>query len=94
MTITESIPCERVRFRLDFVKPFKGTNLAEFTFKAEGGQTAVAWSMSGKYNFITKAFGLFMNCEKMVGGQFDQGLSRIKALTETRTTTPSAARAA
>jgi hypothetical protein len=94
MTITDGIPCERVRFRLDFVKPFKGTNLAEFTFKAEGGQTAITWSMSGKYNFITKAFGLFMNCEKMVGGQFDQGLAQIKALTETRTTTPSAARAA
>jgi uncharacterized protein YndB with AHSA1/START domain len=94
MTIIESVPPELVRFRLDFVKPFKGTNLAEFTFKAEGGKTTVTWSMSGKNNFITKGFGLFINCEKMVGGQFDRGLAQIKELTEAKARTPEAARAA
>lgn len=79
MTITESCPAELVRFRLDFVKPFKGTNVAEFTFKAEGQQTRVAWSMSGRNNFITKAVGLFMNCDKMVGGQFEKGLADLNS---------------
>jgi hypothetical protein len=82
MTITESRPNEFVRFRLDFLKPFKGTNTAEFTFKPEGDQTVVTWSMAGRYNFITKAIGLFMNCDKMVGGQFEKGLADLKLLSE------------
>ena len=34
MTIVESRPNQLVRFRLDFLKPFKGTNAAEFTFQS------------------------------------------------------------
>lgn len=82
MTITESQPCALIRFRLDFEKPMKATNLAEFDFKSEGGQTIVTWSMSGKNNFMGKVFGLFMNCDKMVGGQFEKGLASLKILGE------------
>ncbi|MDD5139035.1 MAG: SRPBCC family protein [Verrucomicrobiales bacterium] len=82
MTITESRPAEAIRFRLDFEKPMKATNSAEFTFKPEGGQTLVAWSMSGTSNFTGKIFGLLMNCDKMVGGQFEKGLAALKLLAE------------
>ena len=84
MTIIESRPHELIRFRLDFVKPFAGTNTAEFTFKPKGDQTTVTWSMTGKNNFLFKAVGLFMDCDKMVGGQFEQGLASLKALVESR----------
>ena len=73
MTITESRPAELVRFRLDFVKPFKGTSTSEFTFKPEGNQTIVAWTMMGQNNFISKAMHLCMDCDKMLGGSFEQG---------------------
>lgn len=82
MTITESRPHELIRFRLDFLKPFKGTNTAEFIFKAEGAQTLVTWSMSGENNFMFKAVGLVMNCDKMIGDQFNQGLANLKSLAE------------
>jgi hypothetical protein len=75
MTITESRPNELVRFRLEFVRPFKATNTAEFTFRPEGNQTLVTWTMSGTNNFMSKAIGLFINCDRMVGGQFEQGLA-------------------
>ena len=84
MTITESRPSELVTFQLDFEKPMKGTNTAEFTFKPEGNLTQVTWSMSGRKNFIAKAFGLFVNCDKMVAGQFDKGLADLKKITETK----------
>ena len=84
MTITESRPDELIRFRLDFLKPFAATNTAEFTFKSEEGKTIVTWSMSGKSNFFFKAMGLFMNCDKMVGAQFSEGLANLKALAEAR----------
>ena len=38
--------------------------------------------MAGQNTFITKAVGLLMNCDKMVGGQFEQGLGSIKSIVE------------
>jgi hypothetical protein len=38
--------------------------------------------MSGKNNFIGKAFCLFMNMDKMIGGQFEKGLTDMKAVVE------------
>lgn len=83
MAITESQPNERVQFKLEFFKPMTGTSTAEFTFKPEGNQTRVTWTMSGKNNFIAKAFCLFVSMDKMVGGQFEQGLASLKSLAET-----------
>ncbi len=36
-----------------------------------------------RVQFIAKAVGLFVNCDKMIGGQFEQGLAQMKALVET-----------
>ena len=82
MTVTESRPSDLIRIRLDFLKPFAGTSVAEFTFKPEGDQTAVVWSMTGHNNFITKALCLFMNMDKMIGGQFEKGLAQMKVAAE------------
>ncbi|TMA11498.1 MAG: polyketide cyclase [Deltaproteobacteria bacterium] len=82
MTITESRPSDLIRIKLEFFKPFAATNTAEFTFKPEGNQTAVTWSMTGQNNFMAKAVHLFMNMDKMVGGQFEQGLASMKSLVE------------
>jgi hypothetical protein len=91
MTITESRSNELVRFRLDFVKPFESTCDSEFTFKPEGNNTAVTWTMNGKNNFIGKAISLFMDCDKMVGGQFEKGLADLKTLVEAAKKQPVAA---
>jgi hypothetical protein len=77
MTVIESRAPSFVRFRLDFVKPMKATNTAEFTFAPEGERTKVTWAMYGPNNFMGKLVGLVMNCEKMVGGQFEDGLKYL-----------------
>ena len=82
MTITESRPDELIRIKIDFLKPFQATNTAEFTFKPEGDQTVVTWSMAGKNNFVSKAICLFMNMDKMVGGDFEKGLAQMKSVVE------------
>jgi hypothetical protein len=82
MTLTESRPNERIQIRLEFFRPFKATNAAEFTFKQDGSQTAVTWSMTGNKNFVIKAFSLFMSMDKMLGGQFEKGLATMKSLVE------------
>jgi uncharacterized protein YndB with AHSA1/START domain len=83
MTIIESKPPELVRFRLEFYKPMAGISEAEFTFKPEGDQTTVTWTMSGTNNFIGRAMCMVMDMDKMVGGQFEQGLASIKAIVDT-----------
>lgn len=82
MTILESTPAELIRIKLEFLKPFAATNTAEFTFKPEGENTVVTWSMYGSKNFMFKAAGLFMNMDKMVGGDFEKGLANMKVLAE------------
>jgi uncharacterized protein YndB with AHSA1/START domain len=82
MTVIESKPNEMVKFRLEFEKPFKGTNEAEFKLQPVGNGTTVTWSMTGEKNFLFKAVGLFMDCDKMMGPQFDKGLAQLKAIAE------------
>ncbi|MFO1519530.1 MAG: SRPBCC family protein [bacterium] len=82
MTILESKPNEKIQIQLDFLKPFKGTNMAEFTFQPQGDKTAVTWTMTGKKNFIAKAIGVFMDCDKMIGDQFEKGLVGMKQVSE------------
>lgn len=82
MTITDSHPSDLIKIKLEFIKPFAATNATDFTFKPQGDQTAVTWTMSGDNNFIGKAFSLFMNMDKMIGGDFEKGLAQMKAVAE------------
>lgn len=83
MTIVESQPNTLIRMKLDYEKPFRSTNNAEFTFKPEGEQTVISWSLSGRSNFLSKLIcTLFMNMDKMVGGMFEKGLADLKKLSE------------
>jgi uncharacterized protein YndB with AHSA1/START domain len=82
MTIVESHPAELVDIKVDFTRPFAGTNMSTFTFKPAGDGTAVTWSMSGHQNFLEKAVGLVMNGKKLIGDQLVQGLAQLKTAAE------------
>lgn len=81
-TIIDIRPNELIRLRLDFVRPFEASNVAEFVFKPEGDKTAVTWSLTGDKNFMFKAVHMVMNMDKMVGGQFAEGLADLKKVAE------------
>jgi hypothetical protein len=82
MTINESRTNEYIRFALNFFRPFKANNTAEFSFQPQGSATRITWAMSGEKGFMCKLFGLVMNMDKMVGKDFEKGLSQLKAITE------------
>jgi hypothetical protein len=82
VTIAESQPNGRIAIQLVMIRPFAGRNAVEFTFKPQGNQTVVTWGMDGKYNFITKAMGLFMSMDRMIGGDFERGLQSLKSIVE------------
>lgn len=84
MTITGSQSPELIRINLEFLRPFKATNTTEFSFKSRGDGTEVTWTMSGKNNFMSKVFGLIVDCDKMIGRDFEKGLASLKSLAEAK----------
>lgn len=82
MTILESRPHELIRIKLEFTRPFADTSTAEFTFRPEGEETVVTWSMMGENSFIEKGFCLLMDMDEMLGEKFNEGLASMKAIVE------------
>jgi hypothetical protein len=82
MTIAQSQEPASVRLDLDFFKPFKASNVVEFTFQPQGRETLVSWTMTGKDTFVTKIFCLLCNRDKMCGDMFEQGLAKLKGVCE------------
>lgn len=82
LTTTDTITNEMVRLRLEFFKPMVGTNTVEYALTREGAGTRVIWTIFGPNDFKGKVMSVFMNCETMMGGQLEQGLSNLKQLVE------------
>ena len=92
MTITGSQPprggsaeAAELTIRLEFIKPFASVATSGFVVKPEGDKASTAtWSMEGRNNLMGKAFSVFMNMDKMIGGDFEKGLGSLKAIAEAR----------
>ena len=82
MEITESTPSSKIVLKLDFIKPFEGNNIVEFTLTTQGDTTTVSWLMYGPANFMSKICQVFMNMDNMVGKDFETGLANLKTAAE------------
>jgi uncharacterized protein YndB with AHSA1/START domain len=82
MTITDAIPPDKVVMRLDFERPFKAQNTAIFTIVARDGGSQVTWAMEGPAPLITKVMDVVIGMDRMVGGDFADGLRNLKELAE------------
>jgi len=82
MEILESTQPSKVSIKLDFIKPFEGHNTADFTLQPQGDSTQVTWVMYGPAPYITKLMGIFVSMDKMIGKDFEEGLSNMKANAE------------
>jgi Polyketide cyclase / dehydrase and lipid transport len=81
MTIEQSEP-GKIAIKLEFLKPFAATNSATFTFAKTPEGNKTTWAMDGNNNFISKAFHLVMDMDKMIGPDFERGLAGIKTAAE------------
>ncbi len=71
---------QRLESELRFLKPFKSTSDAYINVKEiDPNSTEVAWGFSGKNAFPINIMMLFMNMEKTVGKDFEEGLESLKA---------------
>jgi carbon monoxide dehydrogenase subunit G len=82
MEIVESAPSSKVAIQLDFIEPFEGHNMAEFTLQPQGGATQVTWAMHGPSPYVARLMGIFFNMDRMIGKDFEAGLANLKAATE------------
>ena len=82
MEVLESTPPSKILIKLDFFKPFEVHNTAEFTLTPNASSTQITWAMYGSQPYMMKVMGLFCSMDKMVGKDFEDGLSSLKALAE------------
>jgi hypothetical protein len=82
MEIVSSSP-ERIDVRLVFEKPWKATNQVVFELTPSGSTaTDVTWRMSGTTTGFAALFSKFVPMDRMVGRDFEKGLTRMKAAAE------------
>ena len=67
-----------ITIKLDFFKPFKASNTAEFLMTPTDAGTDLTWAMFGPSPFMSKLMGVFMDFDKMVGKDFEAGLAALK----------------
>jgi uncharacterized protein YndB with AHSA1/START domain len=82
MEILEATPNAKIVVELDFIKPFAAQNTVDFTLEPRTDATYVTWTMVGPNLFMGKVMSIFMDMDKMVGGQFEQGLLNLKTIAE------------
>ena len=80
MEIIESIAPTFVVIKLDFITPFEGHNKASFALQVVPEGTKVVWVMDGPMAFIPKIFSIFVDMDKMIGKDFEEGLEGLKEL--------------
>ncbi len=82
MTVTRSEPSHHLLIALDFLKPFKASNTAEFTLESDGTMTVVRWAMYGPLSYMSKVMHVLINMDEMVGKDFAKGLQNLKTVVE------------
>lgn len=82
LTITASEPPSRLAYEF-YLPAYEMRSLGELTITPAGeGRVRVVWSDAGKlgYNPASRWMGLLM--DRMIGGDFAEGLARLKLLSE------------
>jgi uncharacterized protein YndB with AHSA1/START domain len=82
MTIERSQAPSQIAIKLQFIKPWTATNATLFVFTPISEGTKVTWAMHGHNSFGAKAASLFMDMDKLVGGDFERGLAALKTVAE------------
>lgn len=78
MTMTEVDAPGKVAIDLQFIKPFKAQNVTELHVADIGNASEVTWRMTGQHTFMSKVMGIFKSMDKMVGPDFEKGLSALR----------------
>jgi hypothetical protein len=82
MEITGSTP-EEVDVKLVFLKPVASTSDVAFLIAPDGtGGATVQWRMRGEQSGIWGVLGRVVSMDRLIGKDFERGLTRLKAAAE------------
>lgn len=82
--VVDTKPSKEVTLKLDMLKPLEGHNTVVYALEPKGGETVMTWTMSGQQPFIGKIVSVLIDCDRMVGEQFDKGLAKLKSIVEAK----------
>ena len=82
IAITDAKAPSQVTLALDMFRPMEAHNVVEFTLQPQGDATTVTWAMHGAQPYLAKVMSTVIDCDKMVGSMFEEGLGKLKALAE------------
>ena len=83
--ILKIVEGERIDFELRFIKPFESTQAAYMTTQTVGAnQTEVKWGFDGEMRYPMNLMLLFMDFEKLIGEDFQEGLQNLKTILENK----------
>ncbi len=82
MTILAVDPYKMIDVDLHFIEPIDSQANIRFMIEPAGTGNTVTWSMSGENNLLARWMCVFMDMDKMVGGDFESGLKSLKGVSE------------
>jgi hypothetical protein len=87
MEITASAP-DKIDIRLEFLKPWRATTAVTFTLVPAVDGTEVTWLMTGEQTGLMGLVGKVVPMDRLLGKDFEKGLTRLKAVAEAPSPTP------
>lgn len=82
MLLSEVTPYSAIKMDMKFIKPWESTSNVGFNLTKEASGTKVTWTMNGEHNIISKWMCVFVDMDRMIGKDFDQGLQSLKEMSE------------
>jgi hypothetical protein len=82
ISITDAVSPRQIEFELHMIKPFEGRNHVVISIDAKGDTSTVTWALEDKHTYFMKVMSLFLNLDKMIGGDFERGLAKLKRVAE------------
>jgi hypothetical protein len=82
ITITDTTPPREIEMDLHMIKPFEGRNHVVFSIEPAGDSTKVTWALEDRHSYMVKVMTVFFNLDKMIGGDFEVGLAKLKTVAE------------
>jgi hypothetical protein len=74
---------ERIDYEIHFIKPFDAINYAYMAFESPSiSTTTVKWGFNGKMKYPMNLMMLYMNMEKMLAPDLQNGLNNLKTILE------------
>ena len=80
--VVESTLNAEVKTQLTYTKPMEMSQLAIVSLHPSPEGTVVRWEVTGENAFIGRLACIFIDMDKVVGGNFEKGLSNLKKIVE------------